>query len=92
MAASAGARWLAALAAAALATAAGPPRLDPETLRERMVDRQIAARGVENERVLDAMRTVPRHLFVPLAQREHAYQEKPESPQPKPPATDRCER
>jgi protein-L-isoaspartate(D-aspartate) O-methyltransferase len=30
-----------------------------------MVDRHVAARGVKDPRVLDAMREVPRHLFVP---------------------------
>jgi protein-L-isoaspartate(D-aspartate) O-methyltransferase len=30
-----------------------------------MVDQQIAARGVKDERVLTAMRVVPRHLFIP---------------------------
>ena len=33
--------------------------------RERMVDRQIAARGVRDPRVLEAMRQVPREAFVP---------------------------
>ena len=32
--------------------------------RERMVRDHIAARGVKDERVLAAMRKVPRHLFV----------------------------
>jgi protein-L-isoaspartate(D-aspartate) O-methyltransferase len=42
-----------------------------------MVDRQIVARGVTNERVLDAMRRVPRHLFVPEALRHAAYEDTP---------------
>lgn len=33
--------------------------------RSRMVERQIEARGVRDPRVLDAMRGVPRHRFVP---------------------------
>ena len=45
--------------------------------RLRMVEHQIAARGVGDERVLDAMRTVPRHLFVPESRRESAYQDYP---------------
>jgi protein-L-isoaspartate(D-aspartate) O-methyltransferase len=45
--------------------------------RERMVDEQIAARGVSNARVLKAMREVPRHLFVPLNEREYAYEDEP---------------
>lgn len=45
--------------------------------RERMVRHQIAARGIRDERVLAAMRTVPRHLFVPLKSRHAAYQDGP---------------
>jgi protein-L-isoaspartate(D-aspartate) O-methyltransferase len=45
--------------------------------RERMVERQIAARGVREPRVLDAMRAVPRHLFVPEALRHAAYDDRP---------------
>jgi protein-L-isoaspartate(D-aspartate) O-methyltransferase len=41
--------------------------------RDRMVDEQIAGRGVRNERVLAAMRKVPRHEFMPGALRETAY-------------------
>ena len=33
--------------------------------RENMVDRQLAARGLTDQRVLDAFRRVPRHLFCP---------------------------
>lgn len=42
-------------------------------LRHRMVDQQIAARGIEDEHVLQAMRDVPRHLFVPKGRRSSAY-------------------
>lgn len=42
-------------------------------LRYRMVDQQIAARGIEDEHVLQAMRDVPRHLFVPEGRRGSAY-------------------
>jgi protein-L-isoaspartate(D-aspartate) O-methyltransferase len=45
--------------------------------RGRMVDEQIAARGVRDPRVLDAMRTVPRHLFVPPDQVDDAYLDSP---------------
>lgn len=38
-----------------------------------MVDRQIAARGVRDRRVLDAMRRVPREMFVPEDLAESAY-------------------
>ena len=42
-------------------------------LRERMVRDMIAARGVKDERVLAAMRRVPRHLFVRDHLRSQAY-------------------
>lgn len=46
-------------------------------LREKMVDRQIAARGVQNPAVLGAMRTVPREAFVPVDMQELAYDDAP---------------
>lgn len=45
--------------------------------RQRMVEEQIAARGITSPRVLDAMREVPRHLFVPEGQRHNAYEDHP---------------
>jgi protein-L-isoaspartate(D-aspartate) O-methyltransferase len=42
-----------------------------------MVERQIVARGVCDPRVLDAMRAVPRHLFVPEDVRDAAYDDRP---------------
>ena len=45
--------------------------------RDRMVKEQIAARGVSDERVLNAMRTVPRHEFVPNRFRGEAYNDEP---------------
>jgi protein-L-isoaspartate(D-aspartate) O-methyltransferase len=44
--------------------------------RHAMVSRQIAARGVSDERVLEAMRTVPRHRFVPERLARSAYARK----------------
>ena len=44
-----------------------------ESERNRMVDEQIAARGVKDQRVLAAMRKVPRHEFLPEAIRGMAY-------------------
>lgn len=41
--------------------------------RERMVEEQLAARGIRDLRLLDAMRRVPRHLFVPREQQPLAY-------------------
>jgi protein-L-isoaspartate(D-aspartate) O-methyltransferase len=45
--------------------------------RERMVHRQIAARGIRDERVLAAMQTIPRHLFVPEHSQDSAYRDGP---------------
>ena len=45
--------------------------------RARMVETQIAARGVRDPRVLAAMRKVPRHLFVETSARGHAYDDNP---------------
>jgi protein-L-isoaspartate(D-aspartate) O-methyltransferase len=38
-----------------------------------MVERQLRRRGIRDERVLEAMREVPRELFVPENQRRRAY-------------------
>ncbi len=45
--------------------------------RERMVEDQLAARGVRDPRVLEAMRKVPRHRFVEEALRDRAYGDHP---------------
>ncbi len=45
--------------------------------RDRMVKTQIAARGVRNKLVLDAMQKVPRHLFVSESLKEQAYSDGP---------------
>jgi len=42
-------------------------------LRERMVSNQLVSRGITDVRVLEAMRRVPRHLFVSRALRDQAY-------------------
>ena len=71
--------WLLAVPLTGCAADAKEP-LDPrraELARARMVDTQIRARGVTNRRVLDAMRTVPRHLFVPPSVRAQAYEDQP---------------
>ena len=44
-----------------------------ERLRDEMVTRQIAARGVRDSLVLAAARKVPRHLFVSEALQHQAY-------------------
>ena len=48
-----------------------------DALREAMVRETIVARQVQDPRVLAAMRKVPRHEFVPEAQRRHAYEDTP---------------
>jgi protein-L-isoaspartate(D-aspartate) O-methyltransferase len=45
--------------------------------REKMVTRQIARRGVKDERVLEAMRQVPRHCFVSQEYRYLSYSDGP---------------
>jgi protein-L-isoaspartate(D-aspartate) O-methyltransferase len=44
-----------------------------EKQQEQMVESQLARRGIKDKRVLDAMRQVPRHLFVPKDTRSLAY-------------------
>lgn len=50
------------------------PRADE---RRIMVERQIAARGIHDPRVLSAMREVPRHLFIPPPYDRAAYDDNP---------------
>ena len=45
--------------------------------REKMVAKQIKARGVEDASVLDAMRVVPREDFVPVNLADFAYDDGP---------------
>ncbi|MGH7899996.1 MAG: protein-L-isoaspartate(D-aspartate) O-methyltransferase [Candidatus Binatia bacterium] len=47
-----------------------------EGARQKMVESQIRARDVRDDRVLDAVRKVPRHLFVEEALRDRAYLDK----------------
>jgi protein-L-isoaspartate(D-aspartate) O-methyltransferase len=48
-----------------------------KALREQMVVQQIEARGVRDKRVLEAMRRVPRHLFVSEKLRPYAHDDAP---------------
>jgi protein-L-isoaspartate(D-aspartate) O-methyltransferase len=50
--------------------------MDDRERRVHMVERQIAARGVRDPRVLEALGDVPRHLFVPADQRPYAYEDR----------------
>jgi len=45
--------------------------------RERMVERQVARRGVRDGHVMEAMREVPREAFVPEGLQEFAYEDTP---------------
>ena len=48
-----------------------------EKMRLSMVEDQIERRGVNNENVLEAMREVPRHEFVPDHLKKYAYSDEP---------------
>jgi protein-L-isoaspartate(D-aspartate) O-methyltransferase len=64
-------------------TSTGPAALpevpadDRAEERRSMVERQIEERGIEDSAVLEAMRAVPRHLFVPGEYRDLAYGDHP---------------
>jgi protein-L-isoaspartate(D-aspartate) O-methyltransferase len=68
---------IAVLAAAACDSSGGQARdsgkADWQMQSDRMVKEQIESRGVKDPRVLAAMRSVPRHLFIPPASRDDAY-------------------
>jgi len=48
-------------------------RSDWKRMRDQMVEAEIVEAGVENERVIAAIRRTPRHEFVPRSQRDRAY-------------------
>ena len=67
-------------AGSAACTQASTVQAEKETVaaeRAQMVERQIAARDVRDDRVLAAMRAVPRHLFVAPEQASSAYEDRP---------------
>lgn len=47
--------------------------MQPAAAREQMVEQQVRAWDVLDQRVLDVLRQIPRELFVPQAQRYRAY-------------------
>src|SRR5882762_785109 len=49
---------------------------DWDVLRRRMVEEQLQTRGIQDTRVLEAMRQTPRHLFVPEPQRHRSYEDR----------------
>ncbi len=57
-------------------TFAGTPTWD-SILRQQMVDSQLRARGIRDERLLAAMSRVPRHEFAPDRYRDQAYEDHP---------------
>ncbi len=62
----------------ALLLLAAPQAADPTApARRRMVEEQLAARGIEDARVLAAMGKVPRHALVPADVRAQAYADSP---------------
>jgi protein-L-isoaspartate(D-aspartate) O-methyltransferase len=74
--------WLIILLAAAMAcvdTASEQSRAsgDEAGARARMVDTQLRGRDIRHPEVLDAMRRVPRHEFVPESLRPRAYEDGP---------------
>jgi protein-L-isoaspartate(D-aspartate) O-methyltransferase len=48
-------------------------RQEFDAARNKMVDREIVDAGVKNSRVIEAMRSTPRHEFVTLNERKNAY-------------------
>jgi len=48
-----------------------------ENARKRMVEKQVIARGIKDERVINAMLKVPRHEFVPPKYSHYSYRDTP---------------
>lgn len=72
--------WSAAVVAVLACARAQSPGDDagaPARRRERMVREQIEARGVRDRLTLQALRKVPRHLFVAPARADEAYDDHP---------------
>src|SRR5207247_4882493 len=67
---------LAAIAGAGCGQKPAPANSFP-TERQRMVQQQLKARGITDERVLAAMRKVPREAFVPPESRAASYEDGP---------------
>lgn len=55
----------------------GKPQTEFHEMRHRMVADQIERRGIKDQRLLEALREVPRHEFVPTEQRRSAYIDAP---------------
>ncbi len=48
-----------------------------QSLRENMIQDQIISRGIKDKKVLDALRKVPRHIFVDESYKDSAYNDRP---------------
>ena len=72
-------RLLTALGSAVILTACSqsPTVTSEEEARRVMIERQLVRRGIRDPRVLEAMRKVPRHEFVPERLRTSAYEDGP---------------
>ena len=46
-------------------------------MRIKMVNSQLRSRGISNERVLEAMEKIPRHIFVDEGLQDQAYADNP---------------
>lgn len=69
-------RWRVLTVGAAVAVSIGAlTAADYAVLREQMVHEQLEARDIRDQRVLAAMRSVPRHEFVPEEFRTYAYED-----------------
>ena len=60
-----------------MGVAAEDPNERFERQREAMLREQLESRGIADKRVLEAMRRVPRHRFVPAAYADRAYDDRP---------------
>ena len=54
-----------------------PTSRDYARMRARMVDEQLVRRGINDRRVLDSIRTIARHEFVPEEFKTNAYEDRP---------------
>lgn len=50
---------------------------DWKIMADTMVENQLRAKGIKDERILSAMRSIPRHVFVPAPLRANAYEDRP---------------
>ena len=71
------AAWVVVACACAVSLAGAQTEREMTEQRDRMVDRQIEKRGIENARVLQALRDVKRHLFVAPEDVTSAYEDHP---------------